>query len=97
MNTLDDEQKEILFNVDIRGFKDLKALQKYLHDVESFRDKLNIEINAKVKLEEATDIRNDLSGYMETYSEQGYFTVTQTASMLEEHPDYINYLVKEGD
>ena len=48
-------------------------------------------------LTDTADTVSTLSGYFDEYNEKGYLSLETVAKMLEKHPEYASYLVKEGD
>lgn len=48
-------------------------------------------------LKDTSDSVDSLNGYFEEYNKQGYLSMETVSKMLQDHPDYAGYLVKEGD
>lgn len=48
-------------------------------------------------LKDTSDSVDALNGYFDEYNKQGYLSMETVSKMLQDHPDYAGYLVKEGD
>ncbi len=86
IGTLDENATLDEINNAIHDFN-MKKFDKLLFDVD-----LNTD-----ELKEAVDNRENLESLITSYQENGNFTTEETASLIAEHPEYLEYLTKVGD
>lgn len=97
LNSLPEAEHTLALSLDLDGIDSVESFQTILEKTKDFEAKVKISADPESVLTTATTIRDNLQNYMESFKEQGYLTVTQATEIVQELPEYAQYLTKTAE
>ena len=94
--SLSESDQQLAMSVKLDYIDSLEDFQTAFDNLKEFKKKVTLGINPTTNLEGSSEIRDNLSSHLEAYAEQGYLTVSQTAELLQEFPEYEKYIIQLG-
>lgn len=95
--SLSESDQQLAMSVKLDYIDSFEDFQTAFDNLKEFKKKVILEIDPATNLEGSSEIRDNLSSYLETYAEQGYLTISQTADLLQEFPEYEKYIIQLGE
>lgn len=95
--SLSESDQQLAMSVKLDYIDSFEDFQAAFDNLKEFKKKVTLEIDPSTNLVGSSEIRDNLSSYLETYAKQGYLTVSQTADLLQEFPEYEKYIIQLGE